>query len=39
MYSRRVRGDQADGCQSFAPGEAGQMLRTVSPARGDFAGL
>jgi hypothetical protein len=37
---QRVRGDQAVGCQSFAPGEAGQMSRTTSPMRGiPFAGL
>jgi hypothetical protein len=39
MYSSCVRGDHAAGCQSFAPGDAGQMLRTVSPVRGCLAGL
>src|SRR5262245_32753439 len=36
-YSRPVRGEYADGCQSFAPGSAGQMLRTTLPVVGVFS--
>jgi len=32
-----VRGDQAHGCQSFAPGEAGWMSRMTLPTCGVFA--
>ena len=28
-----MRGDHAEGCQSFPPGDAGQICRTNSPPR------
>jgi hypothetical protein len=34
MYTSPVRGEKEDGCQSLAPGDAGQMSRVTSPSRG-----
>ena len=34
-----MRGENADGFQSFAPGAAGQMSRTVLPAAASFFGV
>jgi hypothetical protein len=33
-YRYRVRGDQAIGCQSLAPGALGQIIRTTFPVTG-----
>ena len=38
MYIRPVLGENADGCQSFAPGAVGQMSRTTFPNFGAFSG-
>jgi hypothetical protein len=32
-----VRGDHAIGCQSFAPGALGQIMRTTTPVFGSFS--
>ena len=39
MYSKPVRGENAEGCQSFMPGAAGQISRTIVPVPGCLTGF